>query len=248
LKRVSNAEYKELEEALAEWQLRYDRHPDSGSTTGELLILKAKEFWDKLPCYARKEAPKFSVGWLDGFKKRYGMKERRRHGEGASAKIDDESEKMMEEIRETVREYGPDLTYNMDESGYYWKMKPDRSLSTFETKGTKKAKARITANFCTNATGTNKLPVWFISTAKRPNCFQARGLWEIDHLGAVWRSNKSAWITHHIIKEWLYWFDNRIRCANKKVLLLMNNFSAHELGVEQMMEKGELIYTKVCSF
>jgi hypothetical protein len=39
-----------------------------------------------------------------------------------------------------------------------------------------------------------------------------------------------------------------MRCANKKVLLLMDNFSAHELGVEQMMEKGELTHTKVGSF
>jgi hypothetical protein len=116
LKRVSNAEYKELEEPLAEWQLQYDRHPDSGLTTGELLILKAKEFWGKLPCYARKEAPKFSVGWLDSFKKRYGIKERRRYGKGVSAKIDNKSEKMTEEIQETVREYRPDLTYNINES------------------------------------------------------------------------------------------------------------------------------------
>jgi hypothetical protein len=50
LKRVSNAEYKELERALDEWQLRYDCHPDSGPTTSELLILEAKKFWDKLPC------------------------------------------------------------------------------------------------------------------------------------------------------------------------------------------------------
>jgi hypothetical protein len=164
-------EHKELEKALAEWQLRYDRHPDSGSTTGELLVLKAKEFWAKLPCYAGKEEPKFSIGWLDGFKKRYGMKERRRHGEGSSAQIDEDSERMMEEIRQAIKEYGHDLTYNMDESGYYWKMKPDRSLSTFEAKGAKKAKARITANFCCNTSGTDKLPSWFIGTAKRPNCF-----------------------------------------------------------------------------
>jgi hypothetical protein len=104
------------------------------------------------------------------------MKERQRYREGASAKIDDKTEKMMKKIRETVQEYGPDLTYNIDKSGYYWKMKPDCSLSTFETKRTKKAKAQITANFCTNVTGTDKLPVWFISTAKRLNCFRARGL------------------------------------------------------------------------
>jgi hypothetical protein len=47
------------------------------------------------------------------------LKERRRHGEGASAQIDEESERMMEEIRAAVKEYGHDLTYNVDESGYY---------------------------------------------------------------------------------------------------------------------------------
>jgi hypothetical protein len=172
-----------------------------------LLVLKAKEFWGKLPFYAGKETPKFSNGWLEGFKKRYGIKERRRHGEGASAQVDDESEKTIEEIREQVKEYGPENTYNMDETSYYWKMKPDRSLLTFEAKGTKKAKAKITVNFCVNTSGSNKLPPWFISTAKRPNCFRAKRLTEIDHLGAVWRSNKSAWMTHHIMKEWLKWFD-----------------------------------------
>jgi DDE superfamily endonuclease/Fission yeast centromere protein N-terminal domain/Tc5 transposase DNA-binding domain len=245
LKRVSNADYKELEEALAAWQLRYDKHPDSGSTTGDLLCLKAREFWEKLPCYAGKEPPKFSNGWLARFKSRYGLKERRRHGEGASAQIDEDSEHIMAEIRKEAAEYGPDNTYNMDESGYYWKMKPDRSLSTFEAKGLKKAKARITANFCCNASGTDKLPPWFIGTAQRPRCFQRENLYELDHLGAVWRSNKSAWMTHHIMKEWLRWFDNRMVCANKKVLLLMDNFSAHELGVEQMIEKGELKNVKV---
>jgi hypothetical protein len=119
MSRGSTAEYKELEEALAQWQLRYDRHPDSGAITGDLLCLKAKEFWNKLPCYTRKEPPKFSHGWLGGFKRRYGLKERRRHGEGASAQIDEESERMMEEIRAAVKEYGHDLTYNVDESGYY---------------------------------------------------------------------------------------------------------------------------------
>jgi hypothetical protein len=36
-----------------------------------------------------------------------------------------------------------------------------------------------------------------------------------------------------------------MKCQNKEVLLLMDNFSAHELGVEQIIEKGELTHTKV---
>jgi hypothetical protein len=92
-RRTRDPEYKELEDVLAEWQLRYDRHPDSGSTTGDLLRIKAIEFWEKLPVYAGRPVPKFSNGWLDKFKKRHGIKERGRHGEDASAQVDEESEK-----------------------------------------------------------------------------------------------------------------------------------------------------------
>jgi hypothetical protein len=56
------------------------------------------------------------------------MKERRRHGEGASAQVDKDIEKTMEEIREAGKEYGPDKTYNTDEASYFWKLKSDRSL------------------------------------------------------------------------------------------------------------------------
>ena len=66
--RIRTTEYKELEEALAEQQLRYNRHPDLGLITSDLLVFKAKEFWGKLPSYTRKEAPKFSNSWLDRFK------------------------------------------------------------------------------------------------------------------------------------------------------------------------------------
>ncbi len=70
----------------------------------------------------------------------------------------------------------------MDKSAYYWKLKPDHSLLTFEAHGTKKQKARITINFCYNATGIDKLPLWFISTTKRLNCFYAERLQTIDYL------------------------------------------------------------------
>jgi hypothetical protein len=37
--------WPELEAALIERQIRYDRHPDSGNTTGDMLRYKATEFW-----------------------------------------------------------------------------------------------------------------------------------------------------------------------------------------------------------
>jgi hypothetical protein len=85
LKRVSNTDNKELEEALTAWQLRYNKHSDSGLITEDLLILKAREFWDKLLCYTKKEPLKFSNRWLARFKSRYSIKERQRYREGAFA-------------------------------------------------------------------------------------------------------------------------------------------------------------------
>jgi hypothetical protein len=48
-----------------------------------------------------------------------------------------------------------------------------------------------------------------------------------------------------IIKEYLAWFNRRIRAKGKEVLLLMDNFSAHEVAIEQMEEIKALTNTKV---
>jgi hypothetical protein len=244
-KRIRKAAWPTLEAALMEWQIRYDKHAFSGPTTGDLLKHKASEFWEKLPEYNGKPMPTWSEGWLAGFKKRGGLKAQRRHGEAASAQINVESERIMEEIREEGKKYDADCIYNFDETGYYWKMKPDRSLTTLEESGRKKDKARITVGLTCNATGTDRLPLWFIGTANRPNCFRAENLNGLNTLGAFWRNNKTAWMNHHIMKEYLLWFDQQMRIKGKRALLLMDNFSAHELAIEQIEESIHLTNTKV---
>jgi hypothetical protein len=215
--RARQGKWPILEMALAEWQLLYDRHPDSGITTGDVLRVKATELWKRLPEYENQAVPVWSEGWLMGFKKRAGLKGKRRHGEGGSAVISAESEAIMEEIRRVGRDYDADCIYNMDESGFYWKRKPDRSLTTYEAKGQKKSKERITVTLTCNATGTERLPPWFIGTACVPLCFRAENLRNgLESVGAVWRNNKSAWMTNHIMIEYLRWFDNRMKAKRKK--------------------------------
>jgi hypothetical protein len=91
---------------------------------------------------------------------------------------------LIEAIQKEGEDYDANYIYNMDESGYYWKLKPDRSLSIFEALGTKKQKARITIALTYNSTGIEKLVPWFISIVVRLNCFGAARLKEINHLGA----------------------------------------------------------------
>ena len=114
---------------------------------------------------------------------------------------------------------------------------PEISLDTAQHKEGKKDKARITAAMCCNATGTDRMPIWYIGRAAQPTCFRTARIRGLDSLGAKWRSNPTAWIDHSIMVEWLRWFDNRV---NRRVLLLLDNFSAHKLAVRILEETNGL--------
>jgi hypothetical protein len=47
------------------------------------------------------------------------------------------------------------------------------------------------------------------------------------------------------MKEYLLWFDERMRIKGKKALLLIDNFSAYELAIKQIKEGMNLTNTKV---
>ena len=55
--------------------------------TGDVLKGKATELWDRPPQFDGLDKPKWSNGWLDGFKKSFNIKEYVQHGEAASADI-----------------------------------------------------------------------------------------------------------------------------------------------------------------
>lgn len=170
--------------------------------------------------------PKFLIGWLKGFKQQHNVKRRMRHGEASSvnaAMVEEE----LKELREELAPFAPEDKYNMNELALYWKTSPDCTLTSKKLSRGKKEKARITANFCCNADGSDKLLPWFVGTVKRPQCFQQARI-HPENIGIFWWSNKKAWMTNIIFKEYLYWFDARMN--GRKVVLLIDNFSAHKLG------------------
>ena len=59
-----------------DWALRFDQA--HGTVTGDLLRTKATEFWNALPEYQGLECPKWSDGWLSGFKSRFNFHRRQR--------------------------------------------------------------------------------------------------------------------------------------------------------------------------
>lgn len=177
-----------MESALFEWQQRQQKADNT--ITGDILKEKAHQFWGLLPQYRLIDEPKWSNGWLNGFKHRHCIRKFRRFGEGSS--VDRASVEIeLEELRNTLSAFLLQDIYNIDETGLFWKASPDGTLATERTSGTKVQKSRITANFTCNADGSHKLPIWFIGNAKLPRYFGRAGI-NISNLDIKWRSNKKA--------------------------------------------------------
>jgi hypothetical protein len=183
--RKSTAHWPLLDEALFEWQRR---HTEKGfPMTGPLIRLKAAEYWKKLPQYKDQKMPAFSDGWLTGFKRRYSIKWHTFHGQAASVPKSIHYE--MEAIQVICDSYKPDDIYNMDETGLYWRRMPNGGLSSKGRPGQKNGKTRITIVVASNATGSDKLPLWIIGTSKTPHAL--RGI-DMTLFGCIWRYNKKA--------------------------------------------------------
>ncbi|KZZ89581.1 DDE superfamily endonuclease, CENP-B-like protein [Ascosphaera apis ARSEF 7405] len=225
--------WPQIEEALSTWVINKQ---GVIPITIDVLRQKAFIFWDEL--YHDRTAPVFSNGWLQKFLQRHNITSRILHGE-ASSVADDAKAKMQPIQDEIISQYSPRDIFNCDESALFWRMIPDRSYADRVIPGQKKDKARITAHFCCNADGSERLPVWWIGTAKSPRAFSKI---RIENF-IIWRWNRKAWMTASIFEEWLRWFDTRMR--RRKVLLLLDNFSAHTLAVSNLCEKGELRNTHV---
>lgn len=227
LKRTSAGDWPDLEAALFEWQQRMQK--SKAIITGEILKDKASKLWKSLPQYADVEEPKWSNGWIQNFKRRYKIKEYVMHGEAGSAAIDDpDSQQQMENLRALVATYECRNVLNMDETGCFWKQSPNRSLATEAQAGGKKAKDRVTLALTSNADGSEKMAVWLIGKSKNPQCLK-----NIDrrNLRVQYRHNKSKWMTGMICEEYLRWLDNKMRGEGRHVLLILDNFSGHELAV-----------------
>jgi len=160
----------------------------------------------------------FSHGWVQGFKRRYNIKQRVRHGEAGS--IDEAAiAAQLVAVQAAIRNFKPCDIYNCDETGLFWKTTPDRGLSSQRLSGQKSQKARITIHFGCNADGSDELPPWFIGRAAQPRAFGAANV-SLNSLDCFWRHNGTAWMTASIMTEWPQCFDRR--CAGRKMLLIMD--------------------------
>ena len=240
-RRSSQSDWPDLESVLFEWQQKMQQQ--KAIITGDILKQKAYEIWHLLPQYCEQPEPKWSNGWLTNFKNRFHIKEYVYHGEGGTADIESpENIKQMQENRDLAATYPPENVLNMDKTGLYWKMSPNRTLATEASNGGKRSKERITLALTVNATGTDKWEPWLIGKSENPRCFKHvnRRL-----LGVQYRYNNSKWMTGVICAEYLHWLNRKCSAQGRHVLLFMDNFSGHEYGVDLVGGKQALSHVRV---
>lgn len=157
-----------LEDILYHWQQWIENR--NGLITGDILLEKARQIWSQIPDYQDIPTPEFSVGWLNNFKQRYNIRMRKQHGEASS--VSQSATEEMKAIQTIAGEYNEEDIFNMDETGLFWRQAPTSGLGTQSRPGQNREKARITLTVCVNSTGSERLPIWIIGTAKMPRSLQ----------------------------------------------------------------------------
>ncbi|XP_035219530.1 tigger transposable element-derived protein 4-like [Stegodyphus dumicola] len=71
-------------------------------------------------------------------------------------------------------------------------------------------------------TGSQKLPLLFIRKYLKPRCFK-----NVQKIPGAYYANNKAWMTGNIYEKWLRDLDNRFSAEKRKVLLIVDNCTAH---------------------
>ncbi|CAG5048130.1 unnamed protein product [Parnassius apollo] len=184
-------------------------------------------------------------GWLDKFKKRFGIRLLTVSGEKLSS---DESavQPFIQHFKNKVEELGllPDQIYNADESGLFWRLLPNKTfVSSTEASapGRKVSKDRITFMPCSNATGTHKLDLLVIGKAKNPRAFKN------ICLPVCYKNQSRSWVTREVFSEWFHKdFVPEVRKFMKrsnlpiKALLVLDNAPGHPNEQELKSSDGNI--------
>lgn len=194
---LKQGEYPQMEKKLYEWFL--DQRKKHIPVNGTGLKLKALELQKKLhdgDFHA-------SDGWMNRFKKRFGLRMLKECGEKLSSRedlVDPFKRTLQSVIKENI--LTPDAIFNADETGLYWKMLPDRTYvhaGEANAPGRKLSKERVTVLLCANASGSKKkIKPILIGKAKRPRSFRNK------ELPLNYMHSKSAWMHSGIFKVWFF--------------------------------------------
>lgn len=195
------------------WHWYEHKRSKNLQVTGPNLQAKAREFAEEF------DAKDFraSNGWLESFKKRYGI----HFGVQETFGLND-NKSWPETVQELTDGYRPNDVYTIQEIGLLFRASPDKTLPQSigsDLKDTiESSSERCTVLLCCNMNGEFEIPVVVGKSAKSAS---------LDSAPVTWRTNRRAWMTSIIFEKWLHDFDNKIRNEDRHVVLFAGISTAH---------------------
>lgn len=222
-KTVRDSMFPAIDASLREFVA--DMNTRGGTVPKSVLKEKAKELGVEFGVSDKFRA---SDGYLDKFMKRQGIAMAKSHGDAAN--VDGALvESWKESLPALISSYSPDDIFNCDELGLFFKLTPSRSYAikgkSFRTG--KHSKERVTVLLCANMSGTEKLPPLLIGKSGMPHCFRG-----VVKKPVRYRFNKNAWMSGVLFEEWLNSVNAKMKTQKRKVLLFLDNCSAHPMNLK----------------
>jgi len=145
--------------------------------------------------------------------------------------------------------YSSKQVFNVDETALYWKKMPGRTFVTEQehvAPGYKASKDRLTLLVGGNANGDCKLKPLLLYRSETPRALKNQ---KKSELPVVWYSNKKAWMTRKIFKDWFSnYFSpfiskyNREQNLDNKALLILDNAASHSIDLSDVSPNIEVIF------
>ena len=171
---------------------------------------------------------KASNGWLDRFRKRYGISYRQISGESEAVDKSSVSTWLTQMLPPLIEKFSPKDVFDADEFGLFFKLMPDKSFVCKDEKcsGGKLSKERLTVLLCANSDDSEKLPPLVLGKSVKPHCFK-----NVKTFPCSYAAQHKAWMTGDRFKAWLKDLDAQMRRQNRKILLIIDNCPAHPKNV-----------------
>ncbi|BFZ15182.1 hypothetical protein BsWGS_18221 [Bradybaena similaris] len=216
--KVRKSTYEEVNSIVWDWfcNTRARNIPVTGKMIQEQAVLVATERgFDDFSG---------SNGWLDRWRTRHNVRFGSLCGESGDVSADVVAD-WTKRLPDLCAGYELKDIFNADETGLFFRAFPNKSmLSKGDVgHGIKINKNRVTALVAVSATG-EKLKPLIIGRSARPHSF--RGC-TVGELGIDYFHNKKAWMTRDIFTVWANKLNNKMRLQGRKILLLLDNCTAH---------------------
>ncbi|XP_035214767.1 tigger transposable element-derived protein 1-like, partial [Stegodyphus dumicola] len=241
--RSRNNIIEEMEKRLSIW---IDDEIDRNMPLSQSIIMeKARRIFYYIQAETIDKSETFvaSRRWFNRFKHRNNLHNIKITGEAASGDTKAAAEFPAILKKKIIEEgnYPPELVFNVDETGLFWKRMPKRTFLSREEKrapGFKAAKDRLTLLLGGNASGDFKLKPLLIYHSKNPRAM--KGISKSTLL-VIWESNKKSWITAKIFQDWFteHFCPSvkrycKIKKLEQKALLLIDNAPSHPTNLSDL--------------